>query len=249
MATEAVRDAAATAQTIRYADMVLPDKTDVTSLPAAFGVPVAKQVAPAAERNKGPILEALASRVPTGCRILEIASGTGQHCVHFASALPEVYIQPTDFDSAALASISRYRQDAVEPVRARIGEPVCLDVCDSSSWDAVPGFPYDVVLCTNLLHISPWECTVGLFAGFTRRLPRGLPARMFIYGPFLVDGKPTTESNAAFDARLKGMDARYGLRDIAAVSEQATAHDMALSEVLEMPANNFILVFDRRASV
>lgn len=200
----------------------------------------AKQVAPAAERNKGPIVEVL-QRLTGGdaapVRMLEVASGTGQHAAHFVSQLPTVVVQPTDFAADALASIAAYRAEAPE---AHLLEPRRLDMLDRGSWEWVEGGTFDVVFCANMIHISPPATTPALLEVSALALRAG--GLLVLYGPFNVDGAFTSPGNEAFDAKLKGMDASFGIKDVGHVSALAEAVGLRLREVVEMPANNKTLV-------
>jgi len=188
---------------------------------------------PAAERNRGPILELLARVLPENCRVLEIASGTGQHAEHFASAHPGWQWQPSDADAASLAGIAA-RCGAVP----NIAPPLHLDVLQP--WPITLA-AFDAVYCANMLHISPWATCAALMNGVARALvPNG---RLLIYGPFIVDGEPTAPSNTAFDASLNARNAEWGLRRLGAVTAEAAAAGLRLDQRVAMPANNLMLVF------
>jgi SAM-dependent methyltransferase len=191
---------------------------------------------PAAERNKQPILEVLRRAAPPSGTLLEIASGTGQHAAHFAAALPALSYQPTDVDDANLASIEAWRrasglQNLLAPLR--------LDVSDEP-W---PVGEVEVVYNANLVHISPWECAVGLFRGVGRHL--SAEGVFLLYGPFRIGGAHTAPSNQSFDEDLRRRDPRFGVRDLEAVTALAAQHRLELVERVEMPANNQSLLFRR----
>jgi len=188
---------------------------------------------PAAERNRDPILEVLKRVLPERCRVLEIASGTGQHAEHFARAQPTWNWQPSDADAAALPGIAA-RCNALPNIAA----PLHLDVLQP--WPAVlTGF--DAVYCANMLHISPWATCAALMSGVARSLvPNGV---LLIYGPFVVDGEPIAPSNAAFDASLNARHAEWGLRRLSAVIAEADAAGLRFEQRVAMPANNLLLVF------
>lgn len=192
--------------------------------------------APAAERNKGPILEVLKRFLPESGLVLEIASGTGQHVVHFAAALPALTWQPTDLDPEHLISIAAWRRhNGLQNVRP----PFELDV-DADPW---PVERADAVLCFNMIHIAPWAATKGLLKGAARALvPGGI---LFLYGPYRRFGAHTAPSNAAFDADLRTRDPEWGLRDIEEVVALAAKNTLSLVEVVPMPANNFSVIFRR----
>ncbi len=189
---------------------------------------------PAATRNREPILEVLRPRIAADARVLEIASGTGQHAAWFAAHLPGVSWQPTEHDPDLLPSIRAWAEQAGAPF---LQDPVALDVIA----DAWPVGRFDAVFNANMIHISPWETTQGLFRGAARHLePSG---RVFLYGPFFVVGEEPAPSNVSFDVSLRQRDERYGIRRLDAVAEVAAEHGFVLEERIEMPANNTILVF------
>ncbi len=197
-----------------------------------------RQHSPAAERNAAPILRVLQQHLPRSGWVLEIASGTGQHAVHFAHALPGITWQPTDVDAAALASIRAWRANGGP---TNLQPPCELDVT-AAQW---PLEAADGIVCVNLLHIAPWPVTEGLMRGAARLLPLG--ARLLVYGPFRVDGQHTAQSNARFDADLRARDPSWGIRDIDAVAATAMAQGMHHIETIAMPANNRMLVFEHSA--
>ena len=193
---------------------------------------------PAAERNKQPILEVLVARLPPSGTVLEVASGTGQHVAHFARALPRLRWQPSDSDAdlraAAAARIAAAGLDNVLT-------PLALDAC-AETW---PVTSADAVVCINMIHIAPWDATIGLMRGAARVLRPGSP--LFLYGPFRRDGRHTAPSNEAFDSALRARDPSWGVRDLGDVAACAREHGFELSEVVEMPANNLTVVFVRAA--
>jgi SAM-dependent methyltransferase len=191
---------------------------------------------PAAERNKDAILDVLTRVLPEQGTVLEIASGTGQHVVHFARALSHLYWQPSDPDPAMCESI------AAHLARQRLNNvaaPLRLDVIEfESDLDGVAA-----MLCINMVHISPWAATAGLFAAGTRLLRPGAP--LIVYGPYKRGGAHTAPSNAAFDASLKARDPAWGVRDLDAVVQVASDAGFELEEIVSMPANNLTVVFRR----
>ena len=190
--------------------------------------------APAAERNKEPILTVLRHVLPRTGLALEIASGTGQHVVHFAQALPDLTWQPSDPDSELRASIRAWiAQTGVSNVRA----PLDLDVC-RQPW---PIDAADAVVCINMIHIAPWTATTALMAGVSRLLP--VSGVLLLYGPYRREGRHTAPSNEAFDRSLRSSNPDWGVRDLEAVAEAATSHGLALQDVIVMPANNLCVVF------
>ena len=196
----------------------------------------ARRFAPAVARNKAPITEVLARHLPPRGLVLEIASGSGEHALHFAAHFPALSFQPSDPDAAALASIAAWREEARLP---NLLPPLMLDVMA----DAWPIQTADAVLCINMIHIAPWEATLALISGAARILrSTGI---LFLYGPFKRGGEHTVPSNAAFDDSLRAQDARWGVRDLEEVTRAASAAGFAAPAVKAMPANNLSLVFRR----
>lgn len=192
--------------------------------------------APATSRNRDVILDVLKQELPSSGLVLEVASGSGEHVLHFAEALPTLEWQPSDPDPAALASIAAWSVDAELP---NLCPPVMLDAA-ASEW---PIDSVDAVLCINMAHISPWEATLGLMRGAGARLPSG--GLLYLYGPYIREGVATAPSNLAFDASLRKRDARWGLRSVEDVVAAADAEGMEFQRLVEMPANNLSLLFRR----
>jgi len=191
---------------------------------------------PSAERNKGPILDVLARVLPTRGVVLEIASGTGQHVIHFATALPGLTWQPSDSDVELRESIVlRVGEEQLPNVRT----PIDLDVT-RLPW---PLQTADAVVCINLIHVAPWSATPALFEGAKALLPA--QHFLFLYGPYRRFGRHTSESNERFDSDLRAHNSEWGLRDLEAVCEIAAAAGFVLAETVEMPANNFSVIFER----
>jgi hypothetical protein len=193
-----------------------------------------KQFAPAAARNREPIREVLARVLPPAGTVLTIAEGTGEHAVHFATGFPSLTWQPTDRDEAALESIAAWCADARLP---NLRGPVALDVTHPV-W---PVAAADAVTCINMIHIAPWEATLGLFAGAAKLLAPG--ALLFLYGPYRFGGQFTAPSNEAFDQSLRSRDSRWGIRDVRDLEAAATG--FVLRETIAMPANNHSLILRR----
>jgi SAM-dependent methyltransferase len=188
----------------------------------------------AAERNKEPILRVLESVLPASGRVLEIASGTGQHVCHFAAALPGLRWQPTEPDAGSRdAMVARIRGSGL----ANVDAPIALDVHEPR-WPV--GDDLDAIVCINMIHISPWSSTTALCAGAARHLRAG--GVLVTYGPYLENGT-AVQSNLDFDASLKRRDAAWGLRDLADVTRLAAAHALVRRQVVRMPANNLSVVF------
>ncbi|HEX8568912.1 MAG TPA: DUF938 domain-containing protein [Caulobacteraceae bacterium] len=190
---------------------------------------------PAAARNREPILKVLRERLPAGNRVLEVASGSGEHAVWFARALPEVAWLPTDRDAETLAGIAARREAEGPP---NLLAPVRLDAANDASW---PAEAYEAVVCINMIHIAPWAAAEGLARGAGRVLREG--GMLYLYGPFREPDRPFAPSNAAFDDWLKAQDPAWGVRGLEAVTALMDAQGLTLEARVEMPANNLSLVF------
>ena len=188
---------------------------------------MSKPCSPAAERNRAVILEVLREHLPAGARVLEVGSGTGQHAVHFAAALPHVTWQTSD-RTDHLAGIRAWLAEAALP---NTPPPLAFDV--NGTW---PQARYDAVFSANTLHIMSWAEVERLFRGLPQLLEP--QARVIIYGPFNYQGRFTSASNAAFDASLRADDPRRGIRDFEAVARLAVDAGLVLVEDRAMPANN-----------
>jgi hypothetical protein len=197
----------------------------------------ARRSAPAALRNREPIADVLREWLPASGLVLEIASGTGEHAVHFAKRLPELEWQPSDVHPDALASIEAWRAAAGLP---NVRPPLTIDAA-SPDW---PIDRADAVLSINMVHISPWASALGLIVGAARLLPKGGP--LILYGPWLKDDVPTAPSNLAFDADLRRRDPVWGLRRVEDFAAAAERRELKLVETRAMPANNLMLLFRRR---
>lgn len=197
----------------------------------------ARRHAPATARNSGPILAVLREVLPSAGLVLEVASGTGEHAVHFARNLPHLDWQPSDPDAAALASIAAWGDAEALP---NLRRPLMLDAA-SSAW---PVEHAGAVVCINMIHISPWQATLGLMAGAGRILPAGAP--LVLYGPFRREGHSLEPSNAEFDLSLKARDPRWGLRLLEEVSLAAEAEGLWFERFIGMPSNNLSVIYRRR---
>lgn len=192
-----------------------------------------KRSAPATQRNRDFIAAVLRDVLPDRGTVLEIAGGTGEHAVHFAHRFPQLLWQPTDPDPSALASIRAWRGEFEGD---NLLEPFRLDAA-GELW---PVARADAILCINMVHISPWAATEGLMRGAGRLLADGGP--LILYGPYRRAGVPTAPSNLAFDESLKARNAEWGVRDLEAVEAEAARHGLARDRIVEMPANNLIIV-------
>ena len=193
-----------------------------------------KPHSPSCERNREPILEVLREQLADRHHVLEIGSGTGEHAVHFATALPELSWQSSD-RRENLPGIRAWLDDARLP-----NTPVPLEFDVGGSW---PKGPFDAVFSANTLHIMSWNEVQQLFA----RLPAILAsdAIVVIYGPFNYDGRYSSESNATFDQWLKDRGAHMAIRDAEAVDTLASSVGLQLIADIEMPANNRCRVWRR----
>lgn len=200
-------------------------------------VPNARRQAPAAARNREPILSVLREVLPASGQILEIASGTGEHAVYFAAALPDLFWQPSDADPLALASIDAWRTEAGLP---NVLEAVELDAA-APDWPAIHAA---ALVCINMIHISPWAATEGLMRGAGRVLSSGEP--LVLYGPYRRHNRTLEPGNLAFDEDLKRRNPEWGLRSVESVRDCALDHGLTFDRLVEMPADNLTLVFRRR---
>jgi hypothetical protein len=196
----------------------------------------AARSAPAAARNRDPILRVLRDYLAGSALVLEIASGTGEHAVWFSSALPELTWQPTDHDPEALRSIAAWRDMKGPP---NLLPPLRLD----ASADTWPVAQADAVVAINMVHIAPWTVTQGLIAGAARILTSG--GLLFLYGPFSEGGVHAADTNAAFDADLRARNPSWGIRDLDEITALAIQHGITGPERIAMPANNMSVVFRR----
>jgi hypothetical protein len=199
-----------------------------------LGAGVRRQ-APAAARNVGPIGDVLADWLPSSGLVLETASGTGEHALAFARRFPALEWQPSDPDPEALASIAAWREDGPANLRT----PVELDVC-AKDW---PLDRADVLLSINMVHISPWDASIGLLDGAARLLSPGAP--LILYGPWIERGARPAPSNLAFDGQLRSRDPRWGLRLVEEFAEEAESRGLVLVDRRSMPSNNLMLRFER----
>lgn len=197
---------------------------------------VVKRSAPAALRNVGPIGDVLAEWLPASGLVLELASGTGEHGLAFAHRFPKIQWLPSDASDEALASIEAWRADG--PTNLLV--PVCIDA-SASGWSIANAA---AMVAINLVHISPWETTIGLIEGAARLLGVGAP--LILYGPWIEDDVVTVPSNQVFDLDLRARDPRWGLRHLWDFAREAEARGLLLTERRAMPSNNIMLRFDRR---
>jgi SAM-dependent methyltransferase len=192
-----------------------------------------KHFSEACERNREPILSVLRGLLAQATSVLEIGSGTGQHAVYFAAALPHLTWQTSDLP-ANHASIHAWLRE--EPP-GNVLPPLALDVAGN---DWPPG-PFDAVFTANTCHIMAWDEVCAMFAGVGRVLRRD--GVFCVYGPFNVGGKFTSESNALFDLSLKAQGEHMGIRDVEEVDRIAREEGLNLLADHAMPAHNRLLVW------
>ena len=202
-----------------------------------------KPFAESCQRNRDPILAALQPRLQQARHVLEIGSGTGQHAVHFAAAMPHLVWQCSDH-ADHLPGMRLWLEEAA---LANTPAPFALQADPQAGLVPMPTVPeggFDAVFTANTLHIMGWEHVQGLFSALPSVLRDG--GRFFSYGPFNRDGRFTSDSNRDFDAWLKARDGRSGIRDLDELQALAACHGLSLVEDLPMPANNALLVWQRR---
>ena len=196
-----------------------------------------RMFSPAVARNSAPILAVLKRVLPADGVVLEIGCGTGEHAVHFAGALPNLTWLPSDPDADSRASTASWIKFTG---LSNVLPPLDIDVC-ANAWGVEQTAPFDAIVSLNMVHISPWAASLGLFAGAGRLLRVG--GLLFLYGAFMRDGVHSAPSNAAFDASLKALNPSWGVRDIAELERVGESSGLSLRETIEMPANNMSLVF------
>jgi len=198
----------------------------------------ARRDSPSFHRNIGPITAKLhAILTNRQARVIEIGSGSGQHVARFSSEFPDMSFQPTEYDETALKSIDAWTQGA-QNVRPALH----LDVT-SETWLSDTSQRFDILLCFNVIHISPWIVTTSIFDRAGEYMNE--ECQLLFYGAFKINGQHTSESNAEFDTWLKDKDPGFGIRDIADISKAAAQNGFKLGKSHTMPANNFIQEFVR----
>lgn len=193
-------------------------------------------------RNKDAILDVLKKNIKNlRPRILEIASGTGQHAVYFAEHWPQTTWWPSDLDPRNIASIDAWTHhtgvDNVKP--AQIIDVTSPDWLNGEAFDSWAQ-TFDAIFSANMIHIAPWQAAQGLIKGAAKRLTED--GALFIYGPFTINGAHTAPSNEAFDESLKSRDPSWGIRDISAIQQLAHENGLELTSIIQMPANNQVLI-------
>ena len=200
----------------------------------------AKRSAPAALRNREPIADVLADWLPDTGLVLEIASGSGEHAVHFARRFPALDWQPTDLEPGALESIAAWREESRLP---NVRPPLRLNAAEPEDW---PVGHAEALLSINMVHISPWASAIGLVMGAARILPDH--GQLILYGPWFIESIESAPSNLAFDADLRSRDPEWGIRRVEDFAEVSAAHGFALEGLRQMPANNLMLRYGRASA-
>lgn len=202
--------------------------------------------APAAERNKDPILDVLKTLGPASWsgKALEIASGTGQHVCHFASYFTKLIWQPSEYDKGSLNVIRN--NISYNSALTNILDPVQIDITQPcEEWPISRDSKYQLIVCINMIHISPWQCTLGLLVNSSKLLKED--GYLVTYGPYSVNGILTPESNIAFNDNLKHRNSEWGIRDVKDISDEASKVNLHLINMVDMPANNKTLIFQYKA--
>ena len=199
-----------------------------------------RKFSPSTARNRGPILEVLQRILPAQATVLEIASGSGEHGVFFCESMTGWRWQPTDRDQDALESVAAWRSHA--KLEDSMAPPITLDVAEEGWPKQIPE-PMDAIFAANMIHISPWESTVGLVNGAAQLLAPGAP--LVLYGPYRINGAHTAPSNVTFEEWLQAQDSRWGVRDLNEVTDVALSRGFDEPQVHPMPANNLTVVFRR----
>ncbi|NKB44344.1 MAG: DUF938 domain-containing protein [Alphaproteobacteria bacterium] len=194
------------------------------------------QAHPSAQRNVGPIVDAISPLLPSSGLVLEIASGGGYHSAVLADANPNLTWQPTDPDPDAQVRLTQTVSDAALP---NLNAPLELNA-EAKEW---PVDSVAAVLCCNMIHIAPWSAAQGLFAGAERVLADG--GVLFLYGPFKVGGTHTAPSNESFQGWLQNQNPAWGVRDAEAVDDLGAQAGLSLEQRIDMPANNMLRVYRR----
>ena len=200
----------------------------------------ARQYAPATQRNRKPIFEILSKTLAPNSNILEVASGTGEHSVFFASHCKSWSWIPSDINPQARESITAWKN--IDRVN-NLALPLTIDASKENWIEEAKDLNIDAIVNINMIHISPWSACLGLIKGANKLLPPG--GILYFYGPFKRNGKHTAESNASFDRSLRDRNPNWGIRDLEAVIQTAAKANLQLQEVIEMPANNLSVIFVR----
>ncbi|MCR9271257.1 MAG: class I SAM-dependent methyltransferase [Hyphomonadaceae bacterium] len=199
-----------------------------------------RRFSPSTGRNKDAVRDAFLSAMPSTGRILEIASGTGEHGAHITATAEDLTWTYSDIDPVSQASQSAWRDYAAPD---RLLGPLSLDTRNRHWGEAESQSPWDGLFCANMIHIAPFEAAEGLFAGAGRLLRSG--GRLMLYGPYARSGE-IAPSNARFSEDLKRRDPSWGVRDLDLdIQPLADAAGLTLANIIDMPANNLSVVFEK----
>lgn len=208
--------------------------------PSLDPYPLSDYVAWAGRRNRDPILEVFRQVFPKDAgNVLEFASGSGMHTNYFAPHFPHMTFQPSDMNEDVFGTIKKLRSDQGN---VNVADPIKLDLTQPNTWPAPQDQLYDVIFCINIFQVAP----VSIADGMMRCAATILKGTGFlaIYGPFKVDGRYTTESNESFDKEVRSAGvSEWGLKDVADLRAAAQKYGLRLQGQVDMPANNFILMF------
>ena len=203
--------------------------------------PLSPYVAWAGKRNRDPILDVFKTLFPPAGEVLELASGSGAHINYFAPHFKQHQFQPSDYDTDVFETIKNLR---TEQGNANVADPIKIDLTKPETWPDPSAKLYDVIFVINLFQVAPVSIIDGIAQVAARVLkPSGFLA---IYGPFKVNSNYTTESNAAFDKEILAANVpEWGLKDVRDLEQAANKYGIKLKQQLDLPANNFILVFGK----
>ena len=198
-----------------------------------------RQYAPATQRNREVILETLLQILPSQGKVLEIASGTGEHSVYFAPYLQPRQWIPTDSNQSAIASIRDWQK---RHPSENLAAPLQIDVTATDWQQPLINQDIQAIVNINMIHIAPWQACLGLMTGAKELL--SVNGILYLYGPFKQNGKHTSMSNTEFDTSLRYQNSEWGVRDIEDVITVAAAQNLVLQQIQSMPANNLSVIFE-----
>jgi len=196
----------------------------------------ARLFSPTAGRNKAPIGEAISQYIPQNAKVLEIASGTGEHGAYMCGLRPDIIWQPSDPNPESRVSQNDWAQDC----QGRMLSSLEIDTTRPDWTDGLSGF--DVIYCANMIHIAPWEAALGLVKGAGNLL--GKSSKFILYGPFF-EGEETADSNLQFDANLKSRNSSWGVRNLEAVKHIFSEAGFTHTARIVMPKENRTLIFTK----
>jgi len=199
-----------------------------------------KQYAPATQRNKDVILSVLQQFLPPEGNILEISSGTGEHCVYFSAHFPQCRWLPSDINPVALASIEAWSNDSLSE---NIEQPMTIDVTENQWYQSLMNREIRSIVCINMIHIAPWNACLGLIEGANKILEQG--GILYLYGPFKRNHQHTAPSNQEFDQSLQLQNSAWGVRNLETVVEIAQDNQLQLRQTVKMPSNNLSVIFEK----